>query len=136
MKQTTNDWLIAAEDDLLAALKLRETERLTKLVAVHCRQCIEKCFIAVIEEQGKPSPKSHDLIRLQKQANIELDTTEAGLLSLINAICTAPHHPEEHGLVTQRRPTVDEADRFIQFSEKLYYRVVEELSTPDDKMVD
>jgi HEPN domain-containing protein len=42
MKQTTKDWLTAAEDDLLAAKKLLGEDRLTNVVAFHCQQSIEK----------------------------------------------------------------------------------------------
>ena len=72
MKQTTKDWLTVAEDDLLAAKTLASEDRLTSLVAFHCQQCLEKCFKAMIEEQDKPSIKSHDLLRLQLIANIQL----------------------------------------------------------------
>jgi HEPN domain-containing protein len=72
MKVTTKEWFYAAEDDLIAAQKLISEERLTNLVSFHCQQCLEKCFKAIIEEQGKPSIKSHDLIRLQINANIQL----------------------------------------------------------------
>jgi len=51
MKQTTRDWLIAAEDDLLAGRKLAGEDRLTNVVVFHCQKCLEKCFKAVIEEQ-------------------------------------------------------------------------------------
>lgn len=37
MKQTTKDWLTAAEDDLLAAKKLAGEDRLTNVVAFHCQ---------------------------------------------------------------------------------------------------
>ena len=72
MKQTTKDWLTVAEDDLLAAKTLASEDRLTNLVSFHCQQCLEKCFKALIEEQDKPSIKSHDLLRLQLIANIQL----------------------------------------------------------------
>jgi len=52
MKQTTNDWFIAAEDDLFAAKKLATEDRLTNVVSFHCQQCLEKCFKAIIEEKG------------------------------------------------------------------------------------
>jgi len=65
MKQATKDWLTFAEDDLLAAKALANEDRLTSLVAFHCQQCLEKCFKAMIEEQDKPSSRSHDLFRLQ-----------------------------------------------------------------------
>lgn len=72
MKQTTKDWLTVAEDDLLAAKTLASEDPLTNLVSFHCQQCLEKCFKAMIEEQDKPSIKSHDLLRLQLIANIQL----------------------------------------------------------------
>jgi len=65
MKQTTKDWLIAADDDFLADKTLTKEQRLTNLASFHCRQCIEKHFKALIEELDKPSIKSHDLLRLQ-----------------------------------------------------------------------
>lgn len=86
MKQTTKDWLIAAEDDLLAAKKLAGEERLTNVVSFHCQQCLEKSFKALIEEQGKPSIKSHDLLRLQINANIQLAESETMLLGIINEV--------------------------------------------------
>ena len=36
MKLTTNEWLLAAEDDLIAAKKLVDEARLTNVVAFHC----------------------------------------------------------------------------------------------------
>jgi HEPN domain-containing protein len=50
MKQTTKDWFMAAEDDLLSAKKRIEEVRLTNIVAFHCQQCIGKIFIIIIEE--------------------------------------------------------------------------------------
>ena len=48
MKQITNDWLILAEDDLIAARTLEKEERLSNLVSFHCQQYLEKCFKAII----------------------------------------------------------------------------------------
>jgi len=82
MKQTTNDWFTAAEDDLLAAKTLKSDFRLTNLAAFHCQQCLEKSFKAVIEENEKPAIKSHDLFRLQFAANIQLSENEINLLAI------------------------------------------------------
>ena len=84
MKQITKDWLTSAEDDLLAAKTLAKDERLTSLASFHCQQCLEKSFKALIEEQDKPSIKSHDLLRLQLIANIQLSDSETILLGIIN----------------------------------------------------
>ena len=70
MKQTTKDWLTAAEDDLLSAKTLCSEKRLTNIVAFHCQQCIEKTLKAKIEEFKGQSIKSHDLIRLSETAEI------------------------------------------------------------------
>ena len=93
MKQTTKDWLTVAEDDLLAAKTLANEGRLTNLVSFHCQQCLEKCFKAVIEEQDKPSVKSHDLLRLQVIANIQLSASETTLLSIINETYIDTRYP-------------------------------------------
>jgi len=86
MKETTKDWLTFAEDDLIAAKTLSNDDRLTSLVSFHCQQCLEKCFKAVIEEQDKSFVKSHDLLRLQLFAEIQLSDLETKLLSMIRAI--------------------------------------------------
>ena len=77
---------MAAEDDLLAAKKLVTEAQLTNVVVFHCQQCIEKCFKAVIEEKGLPPFKSHDLIRLQRNAAIQLNKAETILLATINEV--------------------------------------------------
>ena len=90
MKQTTNDWLLAAEDDLLAAQKLVTEAKLTNVVAFHCQQWLEKCFKAVIEEKGLSPLKSHDLIRLQQNATVQILEPELILLATINECISMP----------------------------------------------
>lgn len=123
MKQTTNDWFTAAEDDLLAAKKLSAEERLTNVVVFHCQQCLEKCFKAVIEEQGKPSIKSHDLLRLQLNAEIQLTQTETVLLGIINEVYIDARYPGDLGLLPHGKPTIAEAGNFIAFSETLFMKL-------------
>ncbi len=123
MKQTTKDWLSAAEDDLWAAKKLASEVRLTNIVAFHCQQCLEKCFKAVIEEQGKPSIKSHDLLRLQVNANIQLAETETTLLEIINEVYIDARYPGDLGLLPHGKPTTSEVEAFIFFCEVLLERL-------------
>lgn len=120
MKQTTKDWFTNAEDDLLAAKKLISEDRLTNVVAFHCQQCIEKCFKAVIEEQGKASIKSHDLLRLQLYADIQLSETETILLGIINEVYIDARYPGDQGLLPHGKPTIIEVETFIRFSEMLF----------------
>jgi HEPN domain-containing protein len=109
----------AAEDDLLAARKLFGEERLTNVVSFHCQQCLEKCFKAIIEEQGKPSIKSHDLIRLQLHANIELSAAETVLLGIINEVYIDARYPGDLGLLPHGKPSLPEVKSFIEFCESI-----------------
>jgi HEPN domain-containing protein len=127
MNQTTKDWIIASEDDLLAARKLASEDRLTNVVAFHCQQCLEKCFKAVIEEQGKPSIKSHDLLRLQLFAEIQLSETETILLGIINEVYIDARYPGDLGLMPHGKPTIAEVEQFIAFSEHLFIRLKNQL---------
>ena len=120
MKQTTKEWLIAAEDDLLAAQKLGGEVRLTNVVAFHCQQCLEKCFKAFLEEQGKPSIKSHDLLRLHSNTDFQLSEPEIILLSIINEVYIDARYPGDLGLMPHGKPTLSEVKTFIDFCEMIY----------------
>jgi HEPN domain-containing protein len=123
MKQITKDWLTLAEDDLVAAKTLANEERLTSLVAFHCQQCLEKCFKAMIEEQDKPSIKSHDLLRLQVYATIQLSGSETNLLGMINEVYIDARYPGDLGLLPNGKPTISEILAFIQLCDSIFSRL-------------
>ncbi len=123
MKQTTKDWFHAAEDDLLAAQKLRDDERLSNVVAFHCQQCLEKCFKAVIEELGKPSIKSHDLLRLLSYTEIQSSEQEINLIAIINEVYIDARYPGDMGLLPQGKPTLPEIETFVDFCEGMYRKL-------------
>jgi HEPN domain-containing protein len=128
MKQTTNDWLILAEDDLLAAKTLTGDIRLTSLASFHCQQCLEKCFKAMVEEQDKPSIKSPDLLRLQLYADFQLSGSETTLLGIINEVYIDARYPGDLGLLPHGKPTLSEIETFIQFCETILNRIVLKLA--------
>jgi len=123
MKQTTKDWLLAAEDDLLAAKKLVGEDRLTNVVAFHCQQCLEKCLKAAIEEKGSASIKSHDLVRLQFNADIQFNDAETKLLEIINEVYIDARYPGDLGLLPHGKPTIGEVENFIAFCEMLFNKL-------------
>ena len=127
MKQTTKERLSAAEDDSLAAKTLSHNARLTNLVSFHCQQCLEKCFKAMIEEQDKPSIKSHDLIRLQLYASIQLSVSETNLLGIINEVYIDSRYPGDLGLLPHGKPTIPEIESFIQLCDTLLNRFRDQL---------
>lgn len=127
MKQTTKDWLTVAKDDLFAAKTLATDEGLTSMASFHCQQCIEKCFKAFIEEQNKPSIRSHDLLRLQSAAGIKLSEVETILLSIINEVYIDSRYPGDLGLLPYGKPKISEIEKFIEFCETIFNRINNEL---------
>ena len=123
MKQITKDWLTLAWEDLLAAKALVKEEGITNLASFHCQQCLEKSLKASIEEQNKPSVKSHDLIRLLTFADIRLTEEDLKLLSTLNEIYIDSRYPGDLGLLPSGKPTQQEVQSFINFSEKLLLRI-------------
>lgn len=65
MKKATQEWLRKADsDDQAAECLTREGRQLHDLVCFHCQQSAEKYLKAILEEQGRHIPKTHDLAKL------------------------------------------------------------------------
>lgn len=124
MKETTKDWFRVAEDDLLSAKRLISEERLTNIVAFHCQQCIEKSLKGIIEEKNQPSVKSHDLLRLRDIAGIEFSEQETFFLETINEVYIDARYPTDLGLMPNGKPTTEEAENFISYTENLYNKLI------------
>lgn len=120
MKPTTKEWLMAAEDDLLAAKNLANEQRLTHVAAFHCQQCIEKSFKAIVEEKELSPLKSHDLIRLQLHANIQFDEADMQMIATINEVYIDSRYPGDMGLLPHGKPTIQEINKLISFCEKVF----------------
>lgn len=123
MKQTTEEWLLAAEDDLLSAKKLADSERLTNIVAFHCQQCLEKGLKALIEEKSGISIKSHDLLRLKDMTKLSLSDNEVIIMATINEVYIDSRYPGDLGLMPKGKPTISEVEGFIKYSEVILKRI-------------
>jgi len=64
MKNTSEEWLKAAKDDLDVIGRIIDVAHLTHIVAFHAQQCIEKVFKALMEEHDIDTPKIHNLVTL------------------------------------------------------------------------
>ena len=64
-KIIAEEWLKAANDDLVLISNIIDNESLTHLVAFHCQQAIEKSFKSVLEYNTNNVPKRHDLLMLK-----------------------------------------------------------------------
>lgn len=127
MKQTTNDWLKAAEDDLLAAKTLASNSRLTNVAAFHCQQCLEKIFKAIIEEVENKTFKSHDLFRLQNAASVQLTDDELNLLEIINEVYIDARYPGDLGLLPHGKPSLAEIETFVNFCEEMHVKLKKQI---------
>ena len=77
----------------------------------------------MIEEHDSPSIKSHDLLRLQLNANIELSNQEIIMLGIINEVYIDSRYPGDLGLLPHGKPTMSEIETFIVFCETIFNRL-------------
>ena len=88
MKPKTREWVKKAENDHFAAIELaRGLGRFHDQVCFHCQQSAEKYLKALLEDQGQPIPKTHDLEILLgslSSAFPSLHSVRRGLLTLVD----------------------------------------------------
>jgi HEPN domain-containing protein len=109
MKQSTKNWLKAADDDLLAIENLITREELTNIVAFHAQQCIEKTFKAVLEEYNIPVIRTHNIETLYLKASgkiaIEVDQK---VIAELDKLYLDSRYPGDFGLLPSGKPTPEE----------------------------
>src|SRR5689334_22805181 len=86
MKRLTASWVRKAEADLLGARSLEQsTPPLHDLVCFHCQQSAEKYLKALLQELGRPVPRTHnldDLLQLLLPHDATLRPLRRALVSL------------------------------------------------------
>jgi len=81
----------------------------------------------MIEEMDKPAIKSHDLIRLYLNANIQLSESDLVLLGIINEVYIDARYPGDLGLLPHGKPTVSEIEDFMNFCETILSRLTNQI---------
>ena len=67
-REETRDWLEKVREDLLTVFVLAEAGADTPgAICFHCQQAVEKALKAVVIEQGRNPPRTHDLATLVRQ---------------------------------------------------------------------
>jgi len=124
MKKITEHWLNAASEDLLAAKQLLSAEGLTNLVAFHAQQCLEKSMKALLEEKEElTNIRTHDLLRLYRLIQTEIELTDTSSLVYLNQLYTDARYPGDAGLMPEGKPSVEDALLFVNFTEDFYHRI-------------
>jgi HEPN domain-containing protein len=122
MKKSTIGWLMHANEDLVAMKSLYSNALLTGVVAFHAQQCVEKCFKAVLVEFTESVPRVHDLVRLHALVivHIQLGDIDVDVLRELSDLYIDVRYPSEFGTLPTGRPDLDDALRFVDFTENLY----------------
>ena len=87
VRDLTLEWIGKAEEDAAVAERENRVRKQPSPGAVcyHAQQCIEKYLKAVLQEQGLPIPKIHDLTSLSEQCQFNplcVPVERDGLVSL------------------------------------------------------
>jgi HEPN domain-containing protein len=73
MKKQAREWIKFAKADLQSSKVLIEDENLSTTAAFHVQQCVEKSLKALIELYNKKVPRIHDLIKIKKKIDEEIN---------------------------------------------------------------
>ena len=124
MKETSEQWLNAAEDDLRVVVRIASDEFLTHMVAFHSQQCIEKSLKAIIEEYELGHIRIHNLGRLfeivRPKVTFDVDVV---LIETLDKLYLDARYPGELGLLPNGKPTREDAQRFYLFAQSLYEQI-------------
>ena len=121
MKEITKQWLDFAKADLLNCELIINQEFLTNIVAFHSQQATEKCFKAIIEEEGVKTERIHNLYNLFTKVELYLDfEVDLNLLELLDKIYLTSRYPGEMGLLPEGKPTLEEAKEMHEFAEYVF----------------
>ena len=124
MIQQISKWFRQAKEDFDTANVNLNNKKYYAAVQF-CQQCLEKCFKAIIEENDIPPIKSHDLLRLQLHANIQLSDSETILLRILNEVYIDSRYPGDLGLLPHGKPTIPETEAFIHLCDTIFNRLQE-----------
>ena len=124
MKETSEQWLHAAEDDLRVVARIASDEYLAHVVAFHSQQCIEKSLKAIIEEYELGHIRIHNLGRLfeivRPKVTFDVDVV---LVETLDKLYIDARYPGELGLLPNGKPTREDAQRFYRFAQSLYEQI-------------
>lgn len=122
MKKVTEQWLLAAEDDLRVIARIVSDESLTHMVAFHCQQCMEKSLKAIIEEQALGLVRIHNLGRLfEIVKSHHVFDVDASIVDVLDKLYIDARYPADMGLLPDGKPTTSDADIFYSTAQSVFY---------------
>jgi HEPN domain-containing protein len=124
MKQSTKEWLNAANDDIKTIEKLLPDLSLTNVIAFHCQQAIEKVLKALIDELSLGLERTHNLQSLLSKTDEEFNLTyDETIIAEIDRLYIDSRYPGDLGLMPFGKPTISEATAYYLQAKKLKEQV-------------
>ncbi len=124
--QEHEQWLIIAQEDLVAAKVLLANEILRPLM-YHCQQCAENALKGYLVCQRQPIAKTHDLTRLLELC-LKFDTSFKTLYEStkhLNPFSTKLRYPTEYDI-----PDLADATEAIKNARRILTFVTKKINAP------
>jgi len=126
MKAITQQWLDFAKADLTACKSLLPNVEMTNIVTFHAQQAVEKCFKAIVDENGIKLIRVHTLLRLFGLIRDKVTfTVDLELLTTLDNIYTTSRYPCDLGLTPEGKPTMEQAQQLYEFAKNIYDKTLE-----------
>jgi HEPN domain-containing protein len=125
MKAITQQWLDYAKADLMNCEQIFDNAFLSNIISYHSQQTIEKCFKAIVEQNGLKFERIHNLFKLQSKIESYI-TFEVDLdkLELLDKVYTSSRYPGEIGLMPDGKPALEIAQQQYVFAKYVYEKTI------------
>jgi HEPN domain-containing protein len=121
MKASTRQWLELAKADLKSCENNLLDDSLSSIIAFHSQQAVEKAFKALLEENGMPVPKVHNLTRLHSLTEPFLrEDINLSELDLLDDVYVSSRYPVDLGMTSMGKPSLSESKELYEIAKKIY----------------
>ena len=134
MKAITQNWFNYAKTDLRNCEHIIKDELLTNIVAFHSQQTVEKCFKAIIEENGIRLKRIHNLVKLHEIIEEHINfTVDEYQLVILDRVYTSSRYPGDTGLLPDGKPSSKEAKEMYEFAKEIYDNTIKMFNDTEQK---
>jgi len=132
-KKLAKEWLTASWHNLATARLLYDVEHFTDVIAVEIHYSCEKSLKSFLAHENKRILKTHNLIELYKQSNVDLlfGETEFDLLDEISKYHIEASYPS----MNRHLPDLKKIKEVLEFAEILFATVSKELQISKESII-
>jgi HEPN domain-containing protein len=113
-----NPWIKYVEDDFGVLLELEDSE-FHRSICFHAQQLAEKILKAVLHEQKKKIPKTHDILLLKKLTGFIFPVSDKEL-EFLSSVYSEARYPPDVGLLPHGEPNKEDAMRATRIARAVY----------------